>query len=113
MSHLARNGPTRGHSGRDPVCGPIMLSRRIRLVRGSCVFHRSHFNQYRLFNIAQSGLLRLGIVWLYRTFVNGGIPLPTNSEEHWDMAVSSELGIQNKSQRSVAAEMPADRKSVV
>ena len=79
-----------------------MLNRRIRLVGGSCVFHRSHFNQYRLFNIAQSGLLRLGIVWLYRTFVNGGIPLPTNPEEHWDKAVSSELAIPDRPQRTIA-----------
>ncbi len=29
-------------------------------------------------------------------------PLPTSPEEHWDKAVSADLGIQNKPQRPVA-----------
>jgi PleD family two-component response regulator len=33
--------------------------------------------------------------------------LPTSSEEHWDKAVSSELGIQDKPQRTVATEAAA------
>ena len=33
--------------------------------------------------------------------------MPTSSEEHWDKAVSSELGIQDKPQRTVATEAAA------
>src|ERR1035441_6346778 len=103
MSHLARNGSTRGHSGRDPVCGPIMLSRRGFAWSEDHAFSTVAISISTDCSILHSlGLLRLGIVWQYRTFVNGGIPLPTNPEEHWDKAVSSELAIPDRPQRTIA-----------
>jgi CheY-like chemotaxis protein len=60
-----------------------------------------------LVNIAQSGLIRTGHYSGRSDFHERRLPMPTRQEEHWYKTVSSELDIQNKPQRTVAAETTA------
>src|ERR1017187_5282117 len=79
-----------------------MLSRRIRLVRGSCVFDCT-ISMNADCSILHSLVCSASVLFDYiGTFMNGGIPLPTNPEENWDKAVSSELAIPDRPQRTIA-----------
>src|ERR1035438_4133559 len=60
-----------------------------------------------LVNIAQSGLIRTGHYSGRSDFHERRLPMPTRQEEHWYKTVSSELGIQNKPQGTVASETAA------
>jgi len=60
-----------------------------------------------LVNIDQTSLFRTRYCSATSNFHAEAEPVPTSREEHWDKAVSPDVDVQNKSQRTLAAETAA------